>query len=95
MAIGDALGAHVEFRPRSYLEAHRVKDLEAGGTWGLEKGQVGFLIYFRLSNKIESFFILRPVTCAVVRSSGLGLAPKTLRVKAIILLTRNVVHIER
>ena len=40
MAIGDALGAHVEFRPRSYLEANPVTDLQAGGTWGLEKGQV-------------------------------------------------------
>jgi hypothetical protein len=40
MAIGDALGAHVEFRPHTYLEANPVKDLEGGGTWGLEKGQV-------------------------------------------------------
>ena len=40
MAIGDALGAHVEFRPRQYLEANPVKDLQGGGTWGLDKGQV-------------------------------------------------------
>ena len=40
MTIGDALGAHVEFRPRSYLIAHTVKDFQSGGTWGLEKGQV-------------------------------------------------------
>jgi hypothetical protein len=46
MAIGDALGAHVEFRPRSYLEANPVKDLEGGGTWGLEKGQVTFILHF-------------------------------------------------
>ncbi|CAF4901701.1 unnamed protein product, partial [Rotaria sp. Silwood1] len=39
MALGDALGAHVEFRPRSYLEATPVTDLVGGGTWGLEKGQ--------------------------------------------------------
>jgi ADP-ribosylglycohydrolase len=40
MTIGDALGAHVEFRPRSYLEQNPVNDLQGGGTWGLEKGQV-------------------------------------------------------
>ncbi|CAF3580666.1 unnamed protein product [Rotaria sp. Silwood1] len=42
LAIGDALGAHVEFRPHSYMEANPVKDLQGGGTWGLEKGQVKF-----------------------------------------------------
>ncbi|CAF3511707.1 unnamed protein product [Rotaria sp. Silwood1] len=40
MALGDALGAHVEFRPRQYLIEHPVRDLVAGGTWGLKKGQV-------------------------------------------------------
>lgn len=40
MATGDALGAHVEFRPRSYLIDHPVEDFQGGGTWGLEKGQV-------------------------------------------------------
>ncbi len=40
LAIGDALGAHVEFRPQSYLKDNPVKDLQGGGTWGLEKGQV-------------------------------------------------------
>ncbi|CAF4656296.1 unnamed protein product, partial [Rotaria sp. Silwood1] len=39
MALGDALGAHVEFRPRQYLEEHPVQDLQEGGTWGLKKGQ--------------------------------------------------------
>ncbi|CAF1524306.1 unnamed protein product, partial [Rotaria sp. Silwood1] len=39
MALGDALGAHVEFRPHVYLLANPVKDLEGGGTWGLKKGQ--------------------------------------------------------
>ncbi|CAF1509657.1 unnamed protein product, partial [Rotaria sordida] len=39
MALGDALGAHVEFRPRQYLVEHPVTDLEAGGTWGLKQGQ--------------------------------------------------------
>ncbi|CAF1132603.1 unnamed protein product [Adineta steineri] len=39
MALGDALGAHVEFRPRSYLLEHPVNDLQGGGTWGLEIGQ--------------------------------------------------------
>ncbi|CAF1532188.1 unnamed protein product, partial [Adineta ricciae] len=39
LAIGDALGAHVEFRPQTYLKENPVKDLQGGGTWGLEKGQ--------------------------------------------------------
>lgn len=40
LIVGDALGAHVEFRPRAYLQANPVTELQAGGTWGLEKGQV-------------------------------------------------------
>ena len=40
LALGDALGAHVEFRPRQYLVDNPVTDLQAGGTWGLRKGQV-------------------------------------------------------
>ena len=40
MALGDALGAHVEFRPHQYLLQHPVRDLQAGGTWGLKEGQV-------------------------------------------------------
>lgn len=40
LALGDALGAHVEFRPREYLVDNPVSDLEEGGTWGLQKGQV-------------------------------------------------------
>ncbi len=40
MALGDALGAHVEFRPHQYMVANPVKHLEGGGTWGLKKGQV-------------------------------------------------------
>ncbi|CAF4939686.1 unnamed protein product, partial [Rotaria sp. Silwood1] len=39
LAIGDALGAHVESRPHSYLVANPVKDLIGGGTWGLQEGQ--------------------------------------------------------
>ncbi|CAF0962881.1 unnamed protein product [Adineta ricciae] len=39
MALGDALGAHVEFRPHDYLLRHPVTDLEEGGTWGLSRGQ--------------------------------------------------------
>ncbi|CAF0835878.1 unnamed protein product [Adineta ricciae] len=39
MALGDALGAHVEFRPHDYLLSHPVTDLGEGGTWGLSKGQ--------------------------------------------------------
>ncbi len=43
LALGDTLGAHVEFRPRQYLVENPVEDLEGGGTWGLQKGQV---LYF-------------------------------------------------
>ncbi|CAF1191951.1 unnamed protein product [Rotaria sordida] len=39
MALGDALGAHVEFRPHQFLVERPVTDLESGGTWGLKKGQ--------------------------------------------------------
>ncbi|CAF1274336.1 unnamed protein product [Rotaria sordida] len=39
LLLGDALGAHVEFRPHGYLLANPVSDLQSGGTWGLEKGQ--------------------------------------------------------
>jgi hypothetical protein len=42
MALGDALGAHVEFRPHSYMVENRVKKLEGGGTWGLKAGQVSY-----------------------------------------------------
>jgi ADP-ribosyl-[dinitrogen reductase] hydrolase len=40
MALGDALGAHVEFRPHQYMVENLVNDLQGGGTWGLKKGQV-------------------------------------------------------
>ena len=40
MALGDALGAPVEFKPPEYLLVYPVKDLQDGGTWGLKKGQV-------------------------------------------------------
>ncbi|CAF2630913.1 unnamed protein product [Rotaria sp. Silwood2] len=39
MALGDAVGAHVEFRPRHYLVQNPVTELKGGGTWGLKKGQ--------------------------------------------------------
>ncbi|CAF1146541.1 unnamed protein product [Didymodactylos carnosus] len=39
LALGDALGAHVEFRPREYLAQHPVEELIGGGTWGLRAGQ--------------------------------------------------------
>lgn len=44
LGLGDALGAHAEFKPRSFLEAHPVTDLQSGGTWGLEKGQVSSIL---------------------------------------------------
>ncbi len=48
MALGDALGAHVEFRPRQYLHDKPVEDLQGGGTWGLEKGQVNLVMFLSL-----------------------------------------------
>ncbi|CAF4698687.1 unnamed protein product, partial [Rotaria magnacalcarata] len=39
LTVGDALGAHVEFRPYSFMVSNPVKDLEGGGTWGLQPGQ--------------------------------------------------------
>ena len=40
LAMGDALGAHVEFRPHEFLLANPVTDFSSGGTWSLQKGQV-------------------------------------------------------
>ncbi|CAF3631748.1 unnamed protein product [Rotaria socialis] len=39
LALGDALGAHVESKPHEYMIEHPVKELDGGGTWGLAKGQ--------------------------------------------------------
>ena len=39
LAIGDALGASVEFRPHDYMLEHPVNDMCGGGTWGLDKGK--------------------------------------------------------
>ncbi|CAF1203926.1 unnamed protein product, partial [Didymodactylos carnosus] len=39
LAVGDALGASVEFRPHTYLQEHPVTDMQSGGTWGLQAGQ--------------------------------------------------------
>ena len=39
LAVGDALGASVEFRPHEYLLAHPVREMMPGGTWGLRAGQ--------------------------------------------------------
>jgi ADP-ribosyl-[dinitrogen reductase] hydrolase len=39
LAIGDAVGAPVEFRPHAYLLENEVTDMQSGGTWGLNKGQ--------------------------------------------------------
>ncbi|CAF3872926.1 unnamed protein product [Adineta steineri] len=39
LAMGDALGAPVEYRPHHFLEKNPVQDLHSGGTWGLIKGE--------------------------------------------------------
>jgi len=54
MALGDALGAHVEFRPHAYLAANPVTDLGSGGTWGLNKGQVGFFIFIYAEQGLDN-----------------------------------------
>lgn len=56
MALGDALGAHVEFRPHQYLVENPVADLEGGGTWGLEKGQVLSFYYIAGSKNFSGAF---------------------------------------
>ncbi|CAF4782147.1 unnamed protein product, partial [Rotaria sp. Silwood1] len=38
-AIGDALGAHVEFKTHQFLIEHPVTDFQSGGSWSLSKGQ--------------------------------------------------------
>lgn len=40
LAIGDALGAPIELKSRSELKNNPVTQLNGGGTWGLQKGQV-------------------------------------------------------
>jgi len=57
MALGDALGAYVEFRSRNYLREHPVDDLQGGGTWGLQKGQVHYFDRF-IFNKCLCFSLL-------------------------------------
>ncbi|CAF1312862.1 unnamed protein product [Adineta ricciae] len=39
LAVGDALGASVEFRPQEYLVTNPVKTMQGGGTWGLDAGK--------------------------------------------------------
>lgn len=40
LAIGDAIGAPVKLKPYAYLMTHPTKDFDAGGIYGLQKGQV-------------------------------------------------------
>ncbi|CAF2404331.1 unnamed protein product [Rotaria sp. Silwood2] len=39
LAVGDALGASVEFRSHQYLVVHPVEKMQSGGTWSLKAGQ--------------------------------------------------------
>lgn len=50
MALGDALGAHVEFRSHEYMQGNPVNDLRGGGTWGLTEGQVWCYYVCRFSD---------------------------------------------
>ena len=65
LALGDALGASVEFRPHSYLLDNPVKDLQSGGTWGLAKGQVRCLVSYRftLNSTPSSSLTIPPWLC--------------------------------
>ncbi len=54
LAIGDALGIHVDRKPRSYMVENPVKDLNGGGRWDLKKGQV-----IKYRNRIASEYINR------------------------------------
>jgi hypothetical protein len=54
LALGDAMGAHVEFRPRQYLLEHPVSDLQGGGTWGLKQGQVFIELLLKMNIKIDT-----------------------------------------
>ena len=58
MALGDALGAHVEFRPRNYLLQHPVTELQGGGTWGLAIGQVLYPVFSNISLSFNDYFSL-------------------------------------
>ena len=70
MALRDALGARVEFKPPEYLLVHPVTDLQGGGTWGLKRGQVR--IHLNYLEGVDSFLTIswfatnggtRMVTC--------------------------------
>lgn len=39
LAVGDALGASVEFRPHDYMKDHPITEMSGGGTWGLDAGK--------------------------------------------------------
>ena len=55
MALGDALGASVEFRPRQFLVDNPVNDMHGGGTWDLQKGQVSSLYMTLLVPSINTY----------------------------------------
>ena len=55
LALGDALGAYVECQPHAYLVAHPVKDLQGGGTWGLQAGQVKLSTSHHLYHIAQTF----------------------------------------
>ena len=57
LALGDALGAHVEFRSYEYLRENPVKELVGGGTWGLQKGQVVLLRHISDKKEIQRGFM--------------------------------------
>lgn len=70
MALGDAVGACVEFRPHNFLKHHPVTTLKGGGTWGLKTGQViSFSRYIYVALKRCSTYLQREfVVCPYFRS---------------------------
>ena len=42
LATGDTLGAHVEYQSRQYLLDNPVTDMQGGGKWSLNKGEVRY-----------------------------------------------------
>ena len=56
LAVGDALGAHVEYRSHHYLLKRPVTNFCSGRTCGLEKEQV--LDHSSIFSKVQVFYIL-------------------------------------
>ena len=54
LALGDALGAPVEFRPHQYFARQPVTNLRGGGTWGLRIGQASHFLILISMKKVST-----------------------------------------